>query len=78
MTDCYVYMMVLELVAIAHDETAHKRRGPTGRESDLSFQLVRQPLIVVVKKRDPFALRMIGAGIACSGGRERVRIDNEL
>src|SRR5215475_7701989 len=59
-------------------ETAHQRRGPTGRESDLSFQLVRQPLIVIVKKRDPFARRMIGAGIACSGSCRRVRIDEEL
>jgi hypothetical protein len=55
-------------------ETAYKRRGPIGRKSDLSFQLVWQPLIVIVKKRDPFARCVIDAGVACTSGGQRVWI----
>src|SRR5262249_42834779 len=44
---------------------------------DLSFKLVRQPLIVVIEKRDPFTSRVIDAGIACTTRRRSVRICDE-
>src|SRR5579863_4716668 len=45
-------------------ETAYERRHSTGCEGDLPFQLTRQPLIIIVKKRDPFTFRLISADIA--------------
>ena len=51
-----------------------KDRAAVGRH--LFDKLLRQPLVVIVEKSDPFTIRMIHARVASGGHCRRARINN--
>jgi hypothetical protein len=56
-------------------ETGDKDRAAVGRIRHLFGKLLRQPLVVIVEKSDPFAIRMMHACVASGGRRQRARIN---
>ncbi len=57
-------------------EAAHQHLAALQAEGELLFDLLGQPLVVIVQEGDPVALRMIGPEIARRGRIHRTGIED--